>query len=115
MNTPIQKAVRKLSSTSVVDKARLFVKSSDLVDGISRMSIAEGPSKQKDRDIITKSLFTSFDSEISRRGAVSTCIRCGGESEVGGDIGVAGHISLRWGAWEKVWTLRCICGGVWAR
>jgi len=108
MSVSLRKIVDKLTNASIINKPRLVVKSSDLVDGISRMSFVERPSKEKHRDIVSKVLLAS-------RGITSVCMRCGGQSEVGGDVSVAGHISLRWRAWEKMWTTRCICGGLWAR
>jgi len=106
MSVSLRKVIGKLTNTSIINKPRLFVKSSDLVDGISRMSLAEHPGKGKDRDIVSKAL-------LAHRGITSVCVRCGGQSEGGSDISVAGHISLRWRTWEKLWTVRCICGGLW--
>jgi hypothetical protein len=106
MSVSLRKSIQKLTDSSVIDKPRLFLKSSDLVDGISRMSLVERPSKEKRRDIISKAL-------LAQRGATLVCIRCGGQSDVGGDTNVAGHVSLRWRAWERVWTVRCTCGGTW--
>jgi hypothetical protein len=84
------------------------VKPSDLADGISRMSLAGSASKEKEKDVVSKGL-------LAQSGMSSFCIRCGGKSEVGGDVRVAGHLSLRWKSWERVWTIRCTCGGLWAR
>lgn len=102
----LRRAIEKLTDGTIINKPRLFVKSSDLVDGTSRMSFVERPTKGK-KDIVSKAL-------LAQCGVTPLCMRCGGQSEVGGDIVVAGNISLRWRAWEKVWTLRCICGGLWA-
>src|SRR5258708_2608420 len=100
MSASLRKAIEKLTDASIINKPLLFIKSSDLVDGISRMTLVEHPSREKDRDIVSKTL-------LSQRGITSICMRCGGQSEVGGDVSVAGHISLRWRAWERVWTVRC--------
>jgi hypothetical protein len=107
MGASLRKAIGRLTDASIINKPLLFIKSSDLVDGISRMSLIEHPNKEKGRDIVSKAL-------LSQRGITSICMRCGGQSEVGGDVNVAGHISLRWSAWERVWTIRCVCGGLWA-
>lgn len=109
MKSPLKKAVQKLSNASHIDKPRLFIKSADLVDGLSRMSIADRPRKAKDEDVVSKSLLT-------RRGAISECIRCGGRTTLGGNSNPVdlNHVPLRWGVWERIWTIQCICGGSWS-
>jgi hypothetical protein len=106
MGASLRKAIERLTDASIINKPLLFIKSSDLVDGISRMILVEHPNKEKGRDVVSKAL-------LSQRGITSICMRCGSQSEVGGD-NVAGHISLRWRVWERVWTVRCVCGGLWA-
>lgn len=76
-----------------------------MVDGVSQMTLADRL-EPKDVDVVTKGM-------LSNRGTGFVCVRCGGKSEIGGDKKVAGHFSLRWLAWEKVWATRCICGGAW--
>jgi hypothetical protein len=104
----VQATVQRLMNASVIDKGRLFVKPSDLVCGISpSWSLSARQRKPPAKDVVSKSLL------VKLRKPDLVCMRCGGRSEVGGEGAVAGHISLRWRAWEKMWTLRCICGGYW--
>ena len=42
-----------------------------------------------------------------------TCSRCGGSSNVLFDLQSSEFMSERWKVWEKMWTLRCVCGGLW--
>lgn len=103
---------RRLEAAGAVDKPRLFIKASDLVDGISKVSL--GPAMivplavaEKDKDVITRSaLIPGKDLRI--------CFRCEGRSVKGPQPPVvAGQLSLRWFAWQKLWYARCICGGTW--
>jgi hypothetical protein len=99
----------KINSSNVVDKPRLFIKPSDLVDGVSKMSLSSNdhlPGAGKDRNVVSKSL-------LGRHGKELVCLRCTGRSEKEGAGSIGGHISLRWTAWEKNWSSRCICGGQW--
>jgi len=105
MDINLRQIIQKLTSTSVIDKSRLFVKPSDLVESLSGLSLVDRPSKEKAKDVVSKGL-------LAQRGSTTICLRCRGESEVGG-VTVAGHSSLRWKTWERVWTVRCICGGPW--
>lgn len=103
---------QRLEAAGVIDKPRLFVKASDLVDGISKVSL--GPAMTvpsagtgKDRDVVTRSaLIPGKDLRI--------CFRCEGRSMRGQQPpAVAGQVSLRWFAWQKLWNARCVCGGIW--
>lgn len=103
---------QRLEATGAVDKPRLFIKASDMVDGISKVSL--GPAMTvpsavagKDRDVITRSaLIPGKDLRI--------CFRCEGRSIKGLQPPIiAGQLSLRWFAWLKLWYARCICGGAW--
>ncbi|EGO18642.1 hypothetical protein SERLADRAFT_418835 [Serpula lacrymans var. lacrymans S7.9] len=96
-------------SSSAINKPHLFIKASDLVDELSKLSklsISGQNTKEKDIDVITKGL-------LLRHGSGITCLRCGGRSEVTSEVNAAGRISRRWRAWEKTWLARCICGGLW--
>jgi len=103
---------QRLEAAGVIDKPRLFIKASDLIDGISKVSL--GPSMTvpsagagKDRDVVTRSAL------IPGR-ELRMCFRCEGRSIRGSQPPVvAGQVSLRWIAWQKLWNSRCICGGIW--
>lgn len=97
--------VQSLFVSSAINKPRLFIKPSDLVDGFVGLSISEPSQKGQGKDIVTKGL-------LMKRGVWHTCRRCGHLSEVGGDIGVG--MSLAWTSWERMWMWQCICGGAWA-
>jgi len=103
---------QRLEAAGAIDKPRLFIKASDLVDGISKVSL--GPvmtvpsaGAGKDRDVVTRSaLIPGKDLRI--------CFRCEGRSVRGPQPPVVvGQLSLRWIAWQKLWYARCICGGTW--
>lgn len=103
---------QRLEAVGAIDKPRLFIKASDLVDGIAKVSL--GPamtvpsaSAGKDRDVVTRSaLIPGKDLRI--------CFRCEGRSIKGAQPPVfAGQLSLRWMAWQKLWYARCVCGGMW--
>ena len=108
MKSALKKAVQKISNPSHVDKPRLFIKSAELVDGLSRMSIGDRPQKANDEDVVSKS-------SLARHGAISECIRCGGRTTLGGKGTPVdrNYVPLRWGVWERIWTIQCICGGSW--
>lgn len=108
MKSPLKKAVQNFSDPSHVDKPRLFIKSAELVDGLSRMSIEDRPRKANDEDVVSKS-------SLARHGTVSECMRCGGRTTLGGksDLVDRNHIPLCWGVWERIWAIQCICGGSW--
>lgn len=96
----------KLLTSKAVDRPKLFIKSPDLVDDLSQMSLSDQrKEKEKVGDVVTKGT-------LLRRGAIFTCIRCNGKFEMG-DNSVGGHASLRWRAWERRWAYGCICGGLW--
>ncbi|KAJ7111538.1 hypothetical protein C8R43DRAFT_1159517 [Mycena crocata] len=99
MRLHLKTAIDKLAHSPVVDKARLFIKPFELMDGVPQISDGR---KDKAKDIISKGT-------LSGRGQAVVCLRCGGRSE----IGVPGHISAKWRAFEKTWTRHCICAGAW--
>ena len=103
----LKQLVERIVNSKVIDRPKLFIKASDLVDGVSQMSLSE-QIKVKDTDVVTKGL-------LLHRGQEMCCVRCGGKSELGGDGKVAGHVSIRWRAWERMWATRCVCGGAWTR
>jgi hypothetical protein len=103
----LRKTVEKLVNSSALDKSRLFVKTLDLVGGSTRLAPIERKVKEIERDIIGKGV-------LMKTGPIFHCRRCGGQSEVGINLGVAGHTSVRWRVWERTWATRCICGGLWS-
>lgn len=103
----VRGAVEKILKASIIDRPKLFLKPSELVDGLTRMSLTERP-KDRDIDVVSKGL-------LLHPGLDVVCMRCGGRSEVSGSGQVAGHVSQSWSAWESTWGSRCICGGRWMR
>ncbi|RDB21136.1 hypothetical protein Hypma_011673 [Hypsizygus marmoreus] len=104
MQPYLSNAVNKVAYSKVLNKPTLFIKPYDLVDGVGRSSIA--PRKDKDKDVVSKGVLNGQVPSL-------TCLSCGGKSEVGVDVSLPGITSLRWRGWEKMWSLRCICGGSW--
>ncbi|KAH0830757.1 hypothetical protein J3R83DRAFT_2237 [Lanmaoa asiatica] len=102
----LQKVVHTLCTSTAIDKPRLFIKAADLIDGFASLSISEWSGKEQDRDVVTKGV-------LIRHKPGLLCLRCGYRSEIGGEVSVAGHVSLRWRTWEKMWASRCVCGGAW--
>ncbi|KAK7693491.1 hypothetical protein QCA50_003059 [Cerrena zonata] len=102
----VTEILNKLLTSKAVDRPKLFIKSPDLIDDLSQISLSDSR-KDKDKvgDVVTKG-------SLLRRGAVFTCIRCGGKFEIG-ESSVGGHSSLCWRAWERRWVYGCICGGLW--
>lgn len=98
--------VKKITEAqNVLNKAVLFIKPSDLVDGITNLSIGT-QKKYRGEDIVTKGVVMTQEPHL-------TCSRCGGSSNVVFDSQSHEYVSDRWRIWEKMWTLRCICGGSW--
>ncbi|KAH7913732.1 hypothetical protein BJ138DRAFT_1145401 [Hygrophoropsis aurantiaca] len=106
MYAQLRKVIQKIASSSAVDKPRLFLKPSDLVDGFANLSTSEQPGKEQERDVVTKGF-------LLKRGPGLTCVRCGYRSEIGSEAGMGGHTSIKWRSWEKKWAAHCICGGSW--
>ena len=95
-------------SPTILNKATLFIKPFDLVDGVSRLCIGS-QRKETERDVVTKGVLFS-------RASTDICLRCGGVTEVVKDaISQATSIKppSRWRTWENMWMLSCICGGSW--
>ncbi|KXN86898.1 hypothetical protein AN958_09493 [Leucoagaricus sp. SymC.cos] len=98
--------VNKITDTpNVLNKTMLFIRAEDLVDAVVNLSIG-AQKKYRDEDTITKGVVMTQDPHL-------TCSRCGGSSNVAFDSQSQGHASDRWRIWQKMWTLRCICGGLW--
>jgi hypothetical protein len=102
---------QRLEAAGAIDKPRLFIKASELVDGISKISLGPATTAPsagfgKDRDVVSRSVLLPGRE-------LRICFRCEGRSMRGQPPIVAGHVSIRWIAWQKLWFARCICGGVW--
>lgn len=106
----LHQLVEKLSTTKILDKPKLFIKPSELVDEISHLSIGDRP-KEKDLDVVTKGILPKHNLGFS-------CVRCRGGSEIQ-DVGQKPNgkhtASLRWLSWERMWATGCVCGGAWMR
>ena len=100
--------VEKVLALGVMDRVRLFIKPADLIDGMSKLAVGE-KLKQDDSDVVSKGVL------LHAGGIIVQCVRCGGRSEIGGPDSIAGHVSQRWNAWERIWSTRCVCGGAWVR
>ncbi|KAG1891108.1 hypothetical protein F4604DRAFT_1704316 [Suillus subluteus] len=103
----LKKTIRSLTTSSAIDRPRLFIKSSDLVDGFANLSASDRPvGDDPGMDVVTKGRLLTQNPGLF-------CLRCGGRSQVGGEVMVGGHSSPRWKSWERMWAARCICGGSW--
>lgn len=105
MQPSIRKFLLKLSESTIINKAKLFLKPFELMDGIGRLSL-EGPKKDKKRDVVSKGV-------LSKLGNRLTCLRCSGQTEVGANT--AGGPVSAWSGWEQKWVNRCVCGGYWVK
>jgi len=105
MHPHLSKVIREITRSSVLNKPILFIKPHDLVDGVARVSAA--PKKDKERDVVTKGILAGVHSSVA-------CLRCGGETGIADDFVAGGKLSPQWRAWEKIWTIQCICGGSWS-
>ncbi|KAI0807750.1 hypothetical protein C8Q74DRAFT_1379221 [Fomes fomentarius] len=113
----VRKVIDKISKSKAIDRARLFIKPSDLSDGITRLTLSDPAAgaqltawKDKNVDVVKKIALLQRDKKTA-----SVCVRCGGRSQVPSErkLGTEGSLS-RWQTWEKSWQLRCVCGGMWS-
>ncbi len=113
----VRKVIDKISKSKAIDRARLFIKPSDLSDGITRLTLSDPAAgaqltawKDKNVDVVKKIALLQRDKKTA-----SVCVRCGGRSQVPFErkLGTEGSLS-RWQTWEKSWQLRCVCGGMWS-
>ena len=109
----------KVLRLKAIDRARLFIKPTELSDGVARLALSEpsvgshaGPGSQKDKntDVVKKGALV----RLGNQQQASVCVRCGGRSDVPAarKVGMESGLS-RWQTWEKSWQLRCVCGGSW--
>ncbi|KAJ6502473.1 hypothetical protein C8R45DRAFT_620728 [Mycena sanguinolenta] len=103
MGPHIKSAISKLTTAAIVNKPRLFIKPTELMDGVPHILDVR---KDKGKDVIMKG-------PLSGRTQAVTCLRCGGKSEVGGGMNTTMHASASWRAWEKMSAKHCICAGAW--
>ncbi|KAF7363511.1 hypothetical protein MSAN_01007400 [Mycena sanguinolenta] len=103
MSPYIKNAISKVTTAAIVNKPRLFIKPSELMDGVSHILDAR---KDKGKDVIMKG-------PLSGHAQAVMCLRCGGKSEVGGGMNPTMHASASWRAWEKMSAKHCICTGAW--
>lgn len=92
-----------MSQSPALNKARLFVKSFEMVDGQPH-TLVDHPQKDKSKDVVSKGL-------LLHRARGMSCLRCGGQTEYGKDPMAMKFILV----WEKSWARRCVCGGSWTR
>ncbi|KAJ3989410.1 hypothetical protein F5890DRAFT_1251657 [Lentinula detonsa] len=106
MQIPLRETVNLISQSPALNKARLFVKSFEMVDGQGQTEPLDRPQKDdsKDKDVVSKGL-------LLHRAQGMNCVRCGGRSEYGKDPMASRTMSN----WEKSWARRCLCGGLWTR
>lgn len=106
MQIPLREAVNSMSRSPALNKARLFIKSFEMIDGHNQTMSLDRLQKDKikNRDVVSKGV-------LLYRAQGTECVRCGGRSEYGKDIMVSRPLNN----WEKSWARRCICGGLWTR
>ena len=120
----------KITTSPVLDKMRLFIRPTDLVDGLGRLSLGDfdppsssthddaatplpdtssGTSsarKEHDRDMVTKA-------PLGQQREAYVCLRCGGKSDLPVDLAEPEIGCQGWRIWEGRWASECICGGSW--
>lgn len=85
----------------------LLIKPGDLVDDVINLNIGTGTPKQQNENIVTKGVMPTQSPHL-------LCLRCGGGSTVTvPNTVLAESTSDQWKVWEKMWTMRCVCGGSW--
>jgi len=104
----LRRTIDKLLDSNIVNKARLFIKPTDLVDGVSRLSVTERHITARQRDVVSKGLLRHHTSSVR-------CVRCEGVSQVGINDSSNQDVPEQWRTWERRWTTRCICGGSWTQ
>ncbi len=98
--------VKRITETpNILNKTALFIKPEDLADGVANLSIG-AQKKYRHEDIVTKGVVMTQAPHL-------TCSRCGGSSNVVFDLQSSEFVSDRWKVWERMWSLRCVCGGSW--
>ena len=102
----VRGAAEKIASSDGVNRARLFIKPGDLVDGVARLALVDQHLKDKQRDVVSKGL-------LLHPSLSSLCVCCEGRSEINlGDLATRTG-SKKWRTWSRAGEHRCICGGSW--
>lgn len=119
MHTHLSNVITKLTDSNVIDKPTLFLKPSELLDGVANISLTtplpppinnNGPllmpgsdDNMVNRDVVTKGNFGKMPSFF--------CLRCGGRADfayLSDD-----KLSIKWKTWARSWGSRCVCHGPW--
>lgn len=109
LRSKLQTFAIKINLNQVVDKPRLFIKPSDLIDGISKVTLStknDSTTLDLEKDVVSKGV-------LGKHGKRLVCLRCGGRSEKKEVRAIPGHVPAKWDIWERIWSSRCICGGLW--
>jgi len=106
MQPHLNQISRQIVDSTFVSKPTLFLKDSDLVDMISQLSVSQKGKGQTDDVVTKKSLSTGG-------GRKTTCLRCGGMSQVASEDVTPNPTSAAWKTWTHLWLLHCVCGGNW--
>ncbi|KDR81679.1 hypothetical protein GALMADRAFT_239795 [Galerina marginata CBS 339.88] len=94
-------------SETLLNKSTLFIKPSDLIDGVARLSLGTQP-KIEEKDVVSKAILLKQEPK-------DVCLRCGGKTAMGREVTLPrGHFHSKWHLFELKWQLRCICGGPWS-
>jgi hypothetical protein len=94
--------IRRVNDSSALNKSKLFIKPTDLVDGVQQLSLS-AENKESKVDVVFKKPF-------AKQTPASVCLRCGGLSTLGSDL-FKPDVSVKWRMWEKMQMPRCICYG----
>ncbi|KAK2466856.1 hypothetical protein APHAL10511_001114 [Amanita phalloides] len=94
--------IKKIDDSTILNKSKLFLKPTDLIDGVQQLSIGT-ERKVPEVDVV-------FKKPLAKQTSASVCLRCGGLSTLGSDL-FNSDISIKWRMWEKMQMPRCICYG----
>jgi hypothetical protein len=103
MHYPLTNIIKRVNDSTALNKSKLFIKPTDLVDGVQQLSLGT-EKKESTVDVV-------FKTPIAKHTPGSLCLRCGGLSTLGSDLFKA-DVSIKWRMWEKMQMPRCICYGL---
>ena len=106
MQPHLNQISRQIVESTFVSKPAIFLKDSDLVDMISQLSVSPKVKEHTD-DVVTKNPLSAGG------GRKTSCLRCGGISQVASDEATLNPTSAAWKTWTQLWALQCVCGGNW--